>query len=246
MTLSLSPWDLVLVVVATAMGTFIAYLEQPRWKAFLLALPLPFSIASLSLGEPMGPSHVLGLLTLALFIHQVRWLHVGLKLPIVPSIALSAATYIGIGSLLNRILPSTPLVYWLSFALVIAVGVLLVALLPPRAEPGHRSPLPLPVKILAIVGVVGLLVTLKRVLGGFMAIFPLVSTVAAYEARHSLWTVGRSLSVALLNVGALMGAMRLAQSLWGASMLLSLLFGWAVFLVLLVPLHRLGRTGVAG
>ena len=245
MTLSLSPWDLVLVVVVTAMGTLIAYLEAPRWKAFLLALPLPFTVANLSLGEPMGPSHVLGLLALLLFTHLVRWLHAGLKLPIVPSIVLSAAAYVGIGSLLNRFLPAGPLVYWLSFALVIATGVLLMALLPPRDEPGHRSPLPLPVKILAIVGVVCLLVALKKVLGGFMTIFPLVGTVAAYEARHSLWTVGRALSVVLLNVGAMMGTMWLAQTLGHASVPLSLAAGWVVFLALLVPLHRLGRTGVA-
>jgi hypothetical protein len=61
MPAAFSPWDLALLAVVTAMGTLLAYLSDPRWKAFLLSLPFPFSLANLSLGEPIGPSHALGL-----------------------------------------------------------------------------------------------------------------------------------------------------------------------------------------
>jgi len=90
MPVAFSPWDLALLAVVTAMGTLLAYLSDPRWKAFLLSLPFPFTLANLSLGEPIGPSHALGLWSLLLFVHLVRWLHYGLRLPILAAIALPA------------------------------------------------------------------------------------------------------------------------------------------------------------
>jgi hypothetical protein len=66
---------------------------------------------------------------------------------------------------------------------------------------------------------VALLVLLKRVLGGFMTMFPMVATIAAYEAR-----------------GPMMAAMWLLQRTVGVPVPLSLLVGWGVFLVLLVPI----------
>jgi hypothetical protein len=47
----LSPWDFALLAIVTVMGTTLAYVRDPKWKAFLLGLPFPFTVANLSLGE---------------------------------------------------------------------------------------------------------------------------------------------------------------------------------------------------
>ena len=54
-------------------------------------------------------------------------------------------------------------------------------------QTGARAslPLPIPVKLAIIVGVIGVLVILKQLLKGFMAVFPMVGVVGSYEARQS-------------------------------------------------------------
>jgi len=233
---ALSPWDLALLVVVTIMGTLLAYINDPKWKAFLLGLPFPFTIANLSLAQQVGPSHVLGMVVLLLFTNLVRWLHYSGKVPIVPAIALSVGVYIGAGSLLNWLVPSSAAVFWIAFGLTLCAGILLLVLLPHRRETAHRSPLPVPVKIAAIAGVVAVIVVLKQVLGGFMTMFPMVGTIAAYEARHSLWTIGRQIPILIVTAGPMMAVMWVAQHCLQASIPLSLAAGWVVFLAIMIPL----------
>lgn len=231
-----SPWDLALLAVVTAMGTLLAYLPDPRWKAFLLSLPFPFTLANLSLGEPIGPSHALGLWSLLLFVHLVRWLHYGLRLPILAAIAVPAGLNLALGAALNRLVPRTGWVFWAALGPAVVVGAVLLRVLPRRREPAHRSPLPVAVKLAAIACLVALLVLLKRALGGFMTMFPMVATIAAYEARHSLHTVGRQVPVVMVTMGPMMAAMWLLQRAAGVSVPLSLLAGWGVFLALFAPI----------
>lgn len=234
-SLSLSPWDLALLVVVTIMGTLLAYITDPRWKAFLVGLPFPFTIANLSLSQQIGPSHVLGMVVLLLFTNLVRWLHYGAKTPIVPAIALSVGIYIAAGSILNRFVPRSALVFWIVFGLTLFGGVLLLVLLPHRVEPAHRSPLPVPVKVAAIAGVVALIVVLKQVLGGFMTMFPMVGTIAAYESRHSLWTISRQIPILIATAGPMMAVMWVAQHCLHASIPVSLAAGWVAFLAVMTP-----------
>jgi len=230
------------------MGTLLAYIPNPKWKAFLLGFPFPFTIANLSLNERIGPSHVLGLGMLLLFVNLVRWLHYVLRVPILLAIALSAGTYLVLGSLLNRLVPKGSLEFWISLGTVMAAGVLLLAILPQRREPAHRSPLPAPVKMAAIAGVIALIVLLKRVLGGFMTMFPMVGTVAAYEARHSLWTISRQIPIIIVEVCPMMAVMWLAQNCLHASIPLSLVAGWIAFLAIMIPItvHQMRERPGAG
>jgi hypothetical protein len=230
-----SLWDIVLLVVVTTMGTFLAYIRDARWKAFLLGLPFPFTIANLSLGLPIGPSHALGMAVLLLFMNLVRWLHTRARLHILASIAISEAAYLLIAALLNRFVPQTPFVFWCCMAVLVPAGALLLVFLPRRQEPAYRSPLPVAAKIAAIAAVIAVIVVLKNALGGFMAMFPMVSTIAVYEGRHSLWTMGRQIPVFMVTAGPLMAAMALTQQLLGWSVPLSLLAGWAVFLAVMIP-----------
>ena len=235
MTISISPWDPVLVLVVTAMGTLLAYVPDPRWKAFLLGLPFPFTIANLSLGQSIGPGHVLGVAVLLLFVNLVRVLHHRLRLAIIPSIAVSACAYLALAVVLNRIVPKGAVSFWGSLLLVMSLGILLVALVEPRRESAHRSPLPLGLKVAAIAAVVIGIVMLKQVLGGFMTMFPMVSTIAAYESRHSLWTLSRQVPFFILEVTPMLAVMWLAQHLFKTGIPLSLAAGWVAFLAVMVP-----------
>lgn len=149
---SLSPWDLALLVVVTVMGTLLAYVSDPKWKAFLLGLPFPFTLANLSLTEQVGPSHVMGMAALLLFPNIVRWLYDDQKVPIVTSIALSAGVYLTAGALLNRFVSKSTLGFWIALGLALSAEVLLLLLLPHRQEPAHRSAMPVLLKIAAIAG----------------------------------------------------------------------------------------------
>jgi hypothetical protein len=246
MAIRFSPWDLALLGAVTAMGTLLAYIPDPRWKAFVLGLPIPFTLANLSLAQPVGPSHALGMGALLLFMNLVRWLHNGARLPIVAAIVLSEACYLGLAALLNGLVPRTQLAFWLCLGGVIAGGGAFLTLAPARQEPSARSPLPVAVKIVAIAGVISVIILLKQVLGGFMTMFPMVGTIAVYEGRRSLWTIGRQIPILMITAGPMMGAMWIAQQILGASVPLSLLAGWAVFLAVFVPvsLHHMRSRSV--
>jgi hypothetical protein len=173
---------------------------------------------------------------LLLFVNLVRWLHDGAHMPIVLAIVLSEAVYLGLASLLNLFVHKTPVVFWSSLGLLIVAGVDLLALLPQKQEMAFRSPMPIVGKVAAIAGVVVVIVILKQILGGFMTMFPMVGTIAVYEARRSLWTISRQIPILIVTAGPMMGAMWLAQHFLHASIPISLLGGWAVFLTIMIPL----------
>lgn len=234
--MSIGIWDVILLLVVSAHATLLAYVHHPRLKALVYVLPIPFTLATLALGRPVGSSHALGLLLLPLYPNGVRWLHINARLPIIAAIALAAGSYGLVGVALVRIVPVTERTFWaaLCCALVVAVG--LELLLPHREERGHRSPLPVVVKFAAVSSVIVCLVAVKHLLQGFMALFPMVGTVAAYEARSSLWTLGRQIPTQMTAMVFLLGVCRLVQGRAGLAVGLSA--GWVVFLAVFIPLTR--------
>ncbi len=232
---SLGVWDFVLVLGVSLQTTLLAFVRSPRAKALLYSFPVPFTIANLALGRPIGTSHMVGYLNLLLFMVLVRWLHSRLKAPIVASIAASAAVYCVVGALLNAVMPLTAASFWTAFAVVLAVGVGLAVALPHRVEPGHRSDLPVPVKFAVVAAVISALVALKGPLGGFMATFPMVGVVATYEARHSLWTMVRQTPLVILSLGSMAASMWVAQQAFRLTIPESLAVGWPACLAVLIP-----------
>jgi hypothetical protein len=227
-------WDWALVAVVTVQATLLAYLRHPQAKAFLLTLPIPFSLAALSLGRPLDVTNVAGLLTLLAFTHGVRLLHYRLRVPIVPAIAMAAAGYLLAASGLAAILPRTPTAFWLTAGFTFGLGLLMARLFPHVTEPGHRSPLPIWIKAPLVAGVILLLVVLKHHLQGFMTVFPMVGVIAAYEARHSLGTVCRQIPIIIFSLLPMMILIRLVQPALGMPRALAL--GWAALLIILTPL----------
>ena len=101
-------WDLALLAIVSTQATLLAYVRHPKWKALIMVLPIPFTLASLSLGTPVNTTHVAALNLLLAYTHAVRLLHARAGVPIIPAIALSAAGYCGAGALLREVLPLTP------------------------------------------------------------------------------------------------------------------------------------------
>ena len=221
-------WDITLILAVAVQATVIAYVHDPRWKGVLYVLPVPFSLAVLALGKPIGTDHALGLPMVLLFAHAVRWLHVNGRLPIVPAIVLAALGYCLIAGTVVRLVPPGEAPFWIALAAAGILGALLHRYLPHREERGHRSPLPLPLKFVLVAGVICAVLAMKHWLQGFMAFFPMVGVVAAYEARHSLWTWARPIPAWMITMIPMLVACRLAQPHLGLGGALAL--GWALFL----------------
>jgi hypothetical protein len=235
-------WDWLLIAAVVAQSGVIAYIWSPEWKAFLFLFPIPFSVAFFAVGEPVGASNLLGLVLLLFFFHGVRILHTKLRLNIILSIALSAAGYCLAGAALNKTLPAGAAVFWGSALAVLAAALWGIFSFPPKSEPGHKSPLPVWIKLSIIAAVVFGIVLIKKQLGGFVTVFPMVGVITAYEARKSLWTVSRRIPVMMITLGLTIVIMRLTQNTLGAP--LALAAGWAVFLAVIIPMGV--RTLAAG
>jgi len=235
----LSAWDIALLLVVSLQAALTAYVRHPRRKALLVTFPVPFSLAYLAVGRPVDATNVLGLVLLLLFAHVVRWLHIHAGRHIVFAIASSALLYGLLGGAIARVIPDGRHTFWIACAAVLAGGVLFLHFQPHREEPGHRSPLPVYIKLPAIMAVIAILILSKHWLRGFITVFPMVTTVAAYEARHSLWTLSRQIPVVMLSACPLMIAMHLAEARFGRGTALAI--GWLVFAAALPAAEWLKR-----
>ena len=235
--MSIGIWDVLLVAVVSVQCTAVAYLHAPRWKALVLTLPIPFTMATCALGEPINVTHACGLVLFMVYANAVRWLHVGARVPIVAAIVLSAGGYGLVGAGLAHVLPRTDAAFWVAAAVLAGAGLVLSLAMAHRAEPGHRSPLPLWIKLPVICVVIATIVALKRTLHGFMTGFPMVGVVTAYEARHSLWTICRQVPVFMMAFAGLVVVAWLTQGALGLGG--GLAAGWVAFLAVYIPLTRL-------
>jgi hypothetical protein len=234
--MTITPLDVVLLIVVSLQVTLMAYMHAPKAKVLLLGLPFPFTVIALSVGQPMDATNMVALSVLFCFYQVVRILHQRFRVPVLAAILLGVLFYIGTGSFLARLLPHTETAFWISCACVLTLGGFLHRYMPLRLEPGHRTPLPLWKKLPIIIGVVCLLLLTKNYLRGFSTLFPIVGVAGAYEARHSLWAVGRQTPIVMLTLGTLITVSRLTSETIGLE--LSLAVGWVAFLIVLVLLLR--------
>jgi len=239
-------WDIALVLVVTGQAGILAYMHHPKWKALVLSTPIPFTLATLALDRPVDATNVIGFLNLILFINVVRWVYRdGAGVPIVAAIILAIVTYCGLGLVLASHLPEHGQAFWIACALTAAIAITAFAAMPRRDDPGHRSSLPVWIKMPIIALIVVGLVLIKQNLKGFIAAFPMVTIVGAYEARHSLWTMSRQIMLLTIMFMPALISMFLVQTVLAAhqvSMTVairwSLVVGWIVFLAQLIPITR--------
>jgi hypothetical protein len=243
--MTIGRWDILLWVVVSVLGTAVAYLRAPRWKALLVALPLPFTVAVLAVGQPVGTSNVAGLIVLLAFVHAVRWLHDRSGVAIVAAIVIATAGYCLFSLLLKPWLPIGGATFWVTCAASLSVAGVLHGKFPSARDRDYRTPLPAWVKLPILSAVVAALVAVKHLLGGFTTVFPMVGVITAYEARHGLRTVCRQIPVYMFAMVPMIAAIHVAQTLWSTGTALAV--GWMVFLTLFIPLQRrLWRDDTAG
>jgi hypothetical protein len=226
-------WDILLLTLVSGLAILTAYIENPVRKTFILMIPLPFSVAVMSLGKDIDATNVIALLILNLYYHFVRVLHYRFKVHILPAIILGAALYCVIGAVLAGMLPATDTAFWISCGIVFALNFLLIRVLPQKSEPGNRTALPLYIKVPLTIFIVCIIIVIKKYLLGFMTLFPMVGVFATYETRKSLWTTCRHVPVLSMLLVFMLIIVRVGQGFmprWGA-----LLLGWAGLLSILIP-----------
>ena len=236
---SLTGWDVVLICVVSLQAAALAYTRAPRGKAFILTLPFPFTCAAMAVGVQVGINNIVGLLLLLGYANAVRALRDKTRLPIVPAILVSSGAYCLLGGLLAPILPGCEKAFWIASLVVWSVGLLLHLMLPHQDEPGHKTPVPLWLKLLLLSSVAYGIVTMKHFLAGFATTFPMVGVLASYEGRHSLYTMSRQIPVVILTMVPMICAARLAQGMFGLGV--ALIIAWLVFLIVLMLVSHLGK-----
>jgi hypothetical protein len=234
---SLGLWDLLLVVVVTAMGTALAYLHDPKLKALVLSLPFPFTLATMAVGRPVGITHLMGFIPLVAYTHGVRILHQRFRWPIVTAIAVSAVGYGVIGAVLAPVLPTSDTGFWIAAAAIFTAGLALFLTQSHVPEPGYRTPLPVWIKVPVIAAVITALVLVKHRLAGFVGLFPMVGVVGSYEARKSLRAMCTQMPVIIVTILPLIVVCRLAQDRLGLGR--ALVLAWVVFSAILVPVTKI-------
>ena len=226
-------WDAVLVVVVTLQSLAMAYAESPKWKRLFLTLPLPFTVIVLSVGRPIDGSNFLSILVLFAYTQLCRVLHARLGTPIVFTIALGVAFYTVTGFVLADLVPTGDRAFWIGSIIIVAIGFALHFALKRVDETPIRTTLPLRAKLPLLLAVSTLLVLLKNGLQGFAGFFPLVSVIAAYETRTTLWTLAKPAPILMITLTPMLIVARLVQEPYGLGT--GMAAGWIAFLFALLP-----------
>lgn len=232
--MKLNTYDVLLLITVSAMAVSIAYVYNPKWKAFIYALPLPFTAAALSIGDRINTTNVMGVVLLLAYTNMVRWLHYRFKVPVVVAILSSAISYCVAGMLLAGLLPKNDYSFWIVSILGLVLGATLIIKSNHRNEQGYRTRLPIAIKLPAVVLVVLVLIGIKSALQGFMTMFPMVGVFAAYETRRSLWAMCHRVSYIMIWFIPMMMTSRVLSPLIGLPA--SLLAAWVVYLSMMIPL----------
>jgi hypothetical protein len=225
-------WDLALLALVSIQATALAYVRADGPRAFITALPVPFTLASLAVGRPVDSSNVVAVVLLLFYALAVRILHQNLRFPIIPSIAVSAVGYASAGAFLKSILPRTDMFFGAACLLALAAAAAFLHWRPRADEIDSHHPLPPWLKFPAVAAVIFAVILLKRTLGGFMTMFPMVGVFAAYEGRFRLGAFCRAFDAFALAVVPLMAVVRILQPRTGLAAALAA--GWLVHIPILL------------
>ena len=234
MELYLSWWDLVMLLGVTLQATILAYIKEAKWKTYIMFFPIPFTLASLAVARPVDATNVTGLLLFMLFMHGIRIMHDRYNLNIIISIGAVTLGFMVSGSLLAKVIPSGTIAFWVAATITILAALVMLKVFPYKTGTGYRTPLPIWIKVPAIMGVLATLILLKGMLRGFTTTFPMIGIVISYETRKSLWTTCQGVPEAMFNVMVLIITCRLLQEPLG--LIPALGIGWLLLGLLVFPL----------
>jgi len=222
-------YDGLLTVLVTTMGAATAYVRNPFWKAFILLLPIPSTLALLAVGAPLDASCPAGIVLLLLYFSSVDQCYRRLRLPIMAAIAAGVVLYCGPAWLLKPWLTADSGRFWPVWGTVLALAAVLYHFTPELRETGQRTTLPGYWKIPLLLAVCVTVVVMKHWLAGLIVMFPMVGVVGAYEARSCLRTVYRQTLLYALIFLPLAAAVFLTQARLGLPGALAV--GWGVYLL---------------
>ena len=225
--LQLTFWDAVLIAVVTGQSLAMAYSESPALKRLFLTLPFPFTVVVLSVGRPIDGSNFVSMVILFAYTQVCRILHQKFGMPILLTIAIGVAFYTATGWALADIFPSDDRAFWVSCVVIVTLGYVLSRLLAHVDEIPYRTTLPLATKLPILLAISTLLVLIKNGLQGFAGFFPLVSVIAAYETRTTLWTLARPVPILMMTITPMLIVARLTQPIYGLEA--AMLLGWIAF-----------------
>lgn len=97
----------ILATVITASILLISSVSSPKLRAAIYSLPIPITILLIGTGGNVDVTYLVGLLLVLTFMTITWLLYTKLKIPILPAIILSAAAYVGLGTL-NRFIVNVP------------------------------------------------------------------------------------------------------------------------------------------
>lgn len=199
-----------------------------------MSFPTTFTFATLSLGNKIDATNILGLILLFFFIQGIRILHQKINISIIPAIAIRIIGYCSIGSFIAQRIPSNDIFFWVSSFGTFILGIVLYKIIPYCQESGHRTELSIWLKIPIIISVIIFVVLIKKHLAGFITTFPMVGVITCYEARKSLWTVGRLVPILILSFVPVMVFIRFSQEAIGLGS--AIVLGWLIFFCIFIPL----------
>jgi hypothetical protein len=231
--------------VLAAFVSLIASFHNPRLKALVYSLPVPFCCAYLATHKPVDATHMAGLGLIMGYNWSVYMIARRWRWPLGLAIALGVSGYVSAAVLLSHVVPlaAVPLP-WAALA-VLAFWATMVWRYRPIDEPGHRGAMPwwLKAPVVFIVGLV--MYNLTGLMGGAVFTFPYAGVFTSYESRHSLRTLAGQFTINTLGIWSLVVTIWWTQS--------ALPFPWPVLpglgamLLALALVHglRLGRPDAA-
>ena len=229
-------YDLLLVLVVTAMGTGVAYVRHPFWKSFILLLPIPSSMALLALQQPLNVACIFGILLLLIYFRMTAWLYCRCRFNIVAAIALSTVLFVLLGGLLKPWVTTDSRWFWIACPAVLLFCTVLYRVTPSPEESGQRTTMTVYLKVPLLLLTCLVVVAIKSWLGGFVIMFPIVGVVGAYEMRSCLNTVYRQTLLYGVTFSPLAAVCYLLQDRWGIPAALGM--GWLAYLMMLWLLRR--------
>ncbi len=126
--------------------------------------------------------------------------------------------------------------FWSAWSVMIPVSLVMMVFLPAKLESDHKSPLPVPLKILLVFMMVLFVVLAKSHLRGFITSFPYVTSFAVYESRHSLYTLARRMPSFIISFLPVLVLCRYLPEHVGFAG--TLVASWVCFIPLLILMDR--------
>jgi hypothetical protein len=220
-----APLHAVFALVLAGFVSAIAYLHNPRLKALVYSMPVPFTCAYLATGMPINATHLLGVALIIAYNWVVYFAHTRWRLPLGVAISVSVAVYVG-GAALFCSLSHVSLL-WVVGPIALA-WLLVVVAYRPHEEPWHRDAMPWWLKLPLVFTLGMAMYSSTALLAGAVSTFPYAGVFTSYEMRRSLRTLAGQFTINAF--GYLMAMILISRLERYPGDLRALLAGWGIFL----------------